>query len=193
MVVMKRTVIHFMRHGEVHNPKRVLYSRLPKFGISVKGKEAVEASIRKLEGTGISRIYVSPLLRTRQTAAIARRILDVPVHMSSRIIEVRSPHAGVSLEEYYGKLQYRMYDAESIAKGHESVEEIADRMQKFLRLIVRRHEGERMLVISHADPILILMTSMRGIPFTWEWKKANYLQTACFLTVECQGESCSWK
>lgn len=185
--------MYFMRHGEVHNPKRLLYGRLPQFGISERGKHAVAETIKTFLGRGISRIYVSGLLRARQTAAIAKRILDVPVHTSMLITEIRSHYAGVSLDEYYGKLQYQMYDKESIAQGHESIQEVSKRMMRFLNLVITRHSGERILVISHADPILILMTSMSDIPFTWEWKKAHYLQTACYLTVVCEGETCSWK
>lgn len=193
MVTVKRTVVYFMRHGEVYNPKRVLYGRLPQFGISERGKHAVEKTVKTLRHRGIVRIYVSGLLRAKQTAAIAKRILDVPVHTSSLIMEIRSHHAGVSLDEYYGKLQYQMYDKDSVEKGHESIEEVSKRMMKFFTRLIRRHSGERILVVSHADPILILMTSMRDIPFTWEWKKAHYLQTACYLTVACEGETCTWK
>lgn len=193
MGVMKRTVIYFMRHGEVHNPKRVLYARLPRFGISLPGKQAVKETVKTLKEKGISRIYRSPLLRTKQTAAIAKEVLDVPVHVSSLIVEIRSSYSGVSLDEYYGKLQYSMYEEESVARGHESVEEVAVRMRKFLRMLIRKHSGERILVVSHADPILILMTAVKDIPFTWKWKKANYLQTANYLTVECEGEDCTWK
>ena len=29
-----RTTVHLVRHGEVHNPDKVLYGRLPGFGLS---------------------------------------------------------------------------------------------------------------------------------------------------------------
>ncbi|OOL28122.1 fructose-2,6-bisphosphatase, partial [Rhodococcus rhodochrous] len=31
--------VHLVRHGEVHNPDRVLYGRLPEFGLSELGHE----------------------------------------------------------------------------------------------------------------------------------------------------------
>src|SRR5665647_2519335 len=34
-----RTVVHLMRHGEVHNPTGVLYGRLPDFHLSDLGRE----------------------------------------------------------------------------------------------------------------------------------------------------------
>ena len=34
-----RTVVHLVRHGEVHNPDRVLYGRLPEFHLSALGRE----------------------------------------------------------------------------------------------------------------------------------------------------------
>ena len=36
------TVVHLMRHGEVHNPTGVLYGRLPDFHLSDLGREMAE-------------------------------------------------------------------------------------------------------------------------------------------------------
>ena len=34
---MTRTTVHFLRHGEVHNPDKILYGRLPSFRLSDDG------------------------------------------------------------------------------------------------------------------------------------------------------------
>ncbi|MDO9175439.1 MAG: histidine phosphatase family protein, partial [Actinomycetota bacterium] len=38
-----RTIVHVLRHGEVHNPKGILYGRLPGFKLSVTGQSQAKA------------------------------------------------------------------------------------------------------------------------------------------------------
>ena len=40
-----RTVVHLLRHGEVHNPEKVLYGRIPGYQLSALGEQmAVRAA-----------------------------------------------------------------------------------------------------------------------------------------------------
>ena len=39
---MTRTVVHLLRHGEVHNPDKILYGRLPNFRLSETGRHQAE-------------------------------------------------------------------------------------------------------------------------------------------------------
>ena len=36
--------VHLMRHGEVHNPERIVYGRLPGYRLSDKGQQMVRLS-----------------------------------------------------------------------------------------------------------------------------------------------------
>lgn len=36
--------VHLMRHGEVHNPERIVYGRLPGYRLSEKGRQMVRLS-----------------------------------------------------------------------------------------------------------------------------------------------------
>ena len=38
-----RTIVHVMRHGEVHNPDGILYGRLPDYHLSERGRAQAEA------------------------------------------------------------------------------------------------------------------------------------------------------
>ena len=57
------TVVHLMRHGEVHNPEGVLYGRLPDFHLSELGKEMAERVADHLSGRDITHVVASPLER----------------------------------------------------------------------------------------------------------------------------------
>lgn len=60
------TIVHVMRHGEVHNPKGILYGRLPGFQLSVTGRAQAQAVARSLADHDIALVVASPLQRPRR-------------------------------------------------------------------------------------------------------------------------------
>jgi len=65
---MTRTVVHLLRHGEVHNPDGILYGRLPGFGLSELGVRQAELVAEHLRDCDLVAVVASPLLRAQQTA-----------------------------------------------------------------------------------------------------------------------------
>ncbi len=62
------TVVHLLRHGEVHNPTKILYGRLPGFRLSPLGEQMAKAAAQALAGHDITLVVSSPLERALQTA-----------------------------------------------------------------------------------------------------------------------------
>ena len=180
---MNKTTIYFLRHGEVYNPNDILYGRLPKFPLSERGRKQIEDTAKELKDKHINYLYTSPLLRTRQTAQIIGRVLKLRPKLSELITEVNLIFEGVSLTEYREKIQPVLYSEKYVRKGQESVEEILKRMLQFLHIIIRKHPGKTIFVVSHGDPIMILRAFFSHIPFTYTYKKANYLQTGRYIRV----------
>ena len=58
-----RTVVHVLRHGEVHNPEGVLYGRLPDYHLSERGRAMADRAAEALAGRDIARVVASPLDR----------------------------------------------------------------------------------------------------------------------------------
>ena len=79
--------VHLVRHGEVHNPDRVLYGRLPEFGLSELGHEMARgvaawfAERAAQTGRAPAVVAASPLTRAQQTAAplAASRALEAVI------------------------------------------------------------------------------------------------------------------
>jgi len=144
-----RTVVHLLRHGEVHNPDGVLYGRLPGFTLSTVGVRQVADVADHLAGNDIVHVVTSPLQRARETAApIAEATGIVPV-VDDRLIEaenvfegkrvaigdgaLRSPRHWPHLRnpfrpswgEPYLRIAHRMLAAviraRAVAEGHEAV------------------------------------------------------------------------
>ena len=63
------TVVHLVRHGEVHNPDGVLYGRRDGFHLSDLGRAMAEKAAASLATRDVTVIRSSPLERARETAA----------------------------------------------------------------------------------------------------------------------------
>ena len=79
--------VHLVRHGEVYNPDRVLYGRLPGFGLSPLGMEQAKLAAAFLAERDIGYLVASPLERAQQTAAPLADALGLPVETDERLIE----------------------------------------------------------------------------------------------------------
>ncbi|TFC69912.1 histidine phosphatase family protein [Cryobacterium sp. TMT2-4] len=81
--------VHLVRHGEVFNPERVLYGRLPGFRLSDLGAQMAEAAAADLveRGRPVARIISSPLQRAQESAAPIAAAFTLLVDIDPRIIE----------------------------------------------------------------------------------------------------------
>lgn len=94
--------IHLIRHGEVHNPDGILYGRLPNFGLSVRGQIMARMAAEDLlaQGRPVSSLRVSPLQRTRESAAPVQELFGLEPIVDERVIEPHNVFEGstVSIE-----------------------------------------------------------------------------------------------
>ncbi|BCB86298.1 hypothetical protein Psuf_036110 [Phytohabitans suffuscus] len=81
------TVVHVLRHGEVHNPDRILYGRLPGFRLSELGGQMAKAAAQTLADRDITYVVSSPLERAQETAEPIAAQFKLPVAVDERLIE----------------------------------------------------------------------------------------------------------
>lgn len=81
------SVVHVVRHGEVYNPDRVLYGRLPGFRLSDRGVEQAARTAAFLAERPIGYLVSSPLERAQQTAAPLAEALGLEVSIDHDLIE----------------------------------------------------------------------------------------------------------
>ena len=96
-----------MRHGEVFNPERVLYGRLPGFRLSDLGTRMAEAAAADLveRGRPVVRVIASPLQRTQESAAPILAAFGLPIHLDERIIEPANRFEGKRMRGPGGALR----------------------------------------------------------------------------------------
>ncbi|MGH2448801.1 MAG: histidine phosphatase family protein [Chloroflexota bacterium] len=158
------TTIMMVRHATVHNPRGILYGRLPHFGLSKEGREQAARVARFLASRPVTAIYASPLLRARQTADIVAGLQPAAArHSSSLLLESRTSYQGEPNSVL--KKGFSFYEPRH-AEDDESMQDIFDRISRFLRIAARRHAGETIVAVSHADPITVMRVGLEGRSMT---------------------------
>jgi len=91
---MSVTVVHLLRHGEVHNPDKVLYGRLPGYRLSGDGERMARDAARFLADRPIGYLVSSPLERALQTAQPIAEASGLAVHADDDLIEADNKFEG---------------------------------------------------------------------------------------------------
>ncbi|MGI8827871.1 MAG: histidine phosphatase family protein [Chloroflexota bacterium] len=160
----KPTQILVVRHAEVYNPRDILYGRLPRFRLSDEGIRQAKATGLFLAARPVAAIYSSPLLRARQTAHILSDYhRGLRVHFAGDLLEVLSGYQGspnTILTPGFSFFEPLKCPAD------ETMADVWLRMARFLDRVSRRHTGETIVAVSHADPITIMRVGLLGLPLT---------------------------
>jgi len=78
----------FLRHGETAYNAQGLSQGALDISLNETGRAQAAAAGPKLAGQGITRIIASPMLRTRETAAIVNEVLQLPLCYEADLREV---------------------------------------------------------------------------------------------------------
>ena len=81
------TIVHLLRHGEVHNPSGILYGRLPGYHLSANGRAMAAAAADFFSERMIATVYASPLTRAQETAEPVAERHGLPIITDERLIE----------------------------------------------------------------------------------------------------------
>lgn len=179
------TTIYLIRHGNVENPKQVVYGRRD-FPLSTDGKAQMERLAKYLLALGITPdvMYTSPMKRARESAEKLQEIFTV-----SEVVEEENLQE-INVQAFEGKPLLWVWDMQrdfySFAKKNgisiEFPEGIIQRMMSVFSVILKKHAGKTVFVVSHGDPITFLLWKLRHpdeeIPLYNFLTKGNFLRTA---------------
>ncbi|MFI7602868.1 histidine phosphatase family protein [Actinoplanes sp. NPDC049681] len=82
-----RTTVHVLRHGEVHNPAKILYGRLPDFHLSELGRQMARIAAEALADRDVTYVVASPLERAQETAEPFAEQFKLETATDTRLIE----------------------------------------------------------------------------------------------------------
>ncbi|HEX8630931.1 MAG TPA: histidine phosphatase family protein [Catenuloplanes sp.] len=157
---MTTTVVHVLRHGEVHNPGKILYGRLPGFRLSELGRQMAKAAASTLADRDITHVVASPLERARETAEPFAAQFKLPVAVDDRLIESANWFEGRQVSVGDGSFRdprnwWVLRDPVTPSWG-EPYTDIAHRMFGALEAARQAAEGHEAVCVSHQLPIWTL-------------------------------------
>lgn len=161
--------VHLVRHGEVENPKGVIYGRLPGYNLSERGKRQAESAARHLSHAPVGAISSSPLERAQETAAAIARHHELDVEVDDRLIESDTTFEGVGRTMWTfltsPRHWWRLRNPWGPSWG-ESFVEIRSRMLSGITDALESAGDKEVVVVSHQTPILVVRLALarRAVP-----------------------------
>jgi broad specificity phosphatase PhoE len=160
-----RTTVHLLRHGEVHNPDRVLYGRLPGFRLSEDGLQMAVAAATALRGRDVAEVVSSPLQRAQETARPIADVFGLEVSTDDRLIEAANVFEGAkALEDGAWKAPENWKHLRNPFEPSwgEPYSELAARMLAAVEDVRDRVAGHEAVCVSHQLPIWTLRRLVEG-------------------------------
>ena len=161
-----------MRHGEAeNNVLGIADSGKGNSKLTPLGQQQVEKSLEKLkknlrQGQKIDLIFSSDILRAKQTAEIASKMLGAKVHHDQQLDELHwgPQYEGHPIREYLDGLPTYTYEDRFNASvsGIESFRSVRQRVWNFLNDCESKYESKNILIVSHGDPIWMMIHAAEG-------------------------------
>ena len=152
------SAVHLLRHGEVHNPDRVLYGRLPGFKLSTLGEAQAKLAAEYLRQFDIGYLVSSPLERALQTAAPVAEMLGLEVATDDRLLEADNKLQGRNVAGGKGLFtdvsNWKYFTNPFRPSWGEPYAEIASRVLAAARDARDAAHGNDAVVVSHQLPIV---------------------------------------
>jgi len=168
----KSNIALFLRHGETDFSKHRFYDdAIEDPPLNPRGlKQAALWTARLRNDRKIAALYVSPSLRTQETASIATSALDLEIETVTGLRE-RSFGAwgGLSTEEVQKQFP-EDWAAWKRDKMHhaplegESLMDFFKRAEQTIEQLTSRHHEQTILVVAHAGTIRMLVIAALGMP-----------------------------
>lgn len=155
--------IFLVRHGEVRNPKKIIYGYLP-LPLSPKGEKEARRAGLFLKHKNIAVIFASPMKRTQETAKIIKKAIGgkVKIITDKNLRESGFGHFTQGLttqqaREKYPKQRLLYNRQPAKLKDGESLAQMASRMQGVISGGIKKYPGQDLIFVSHRDPILAVL------------------------------------
>ena len=162
----EHTVVHLMRHGEVHNPEGVLYGRLPGYQLSELGRKMAERVSEHFTEAQLKHVGASPLERAQETAKPIAEGHGLTIATDIRLIEADNIFEGLTFGVGDGALtrprHWRHLRNPFRPSWGEPYKEQALRMLGAMAAARDAARGHEALLVSHQLPIWITRIHVEG-------------------------------
>lgn len=156
-----KTIVHLLRHGEVHNPSSLLYGKLPGYRLSDLGHQMAKAVATSLASHDITYVVSSPLERAQETALPIAEQFGLELAVDARLIESDNRFEGLLVRQALRepKHWWSLRNPFRPSWGEPYVK-IAARMVLAVSAAQLAAEGHEAVCVSHQLPIWTLRRSL---------------------------------
>ena len=185
---MSRTTrVHLLRHGEVYNPDKVLYGRLPGFRLSDLGEQMALLAAGAIANLDVARLVSSPLERAQQTAQPIAQRLGLNIETDDRLLESTNVFEGQRVGVGDGVLRQprawrHLWNPFKPSWG-EPYAQVADRVTGAMFDAVAAHPGRDTVMVSHQMPIWVARLRMENRAL-WHDPRKRQCALASLTTFE---------
>lgn len=163
---MPETVVHLLRHGEVDNPQKIIYGRLPNFFLSQLGREMADRAANFFKDKDLVKVISSPLERAQQTSAPTAQKLGLEIVHDPRIIEATNVFEGKKVSVGDGALKnpFNWWHLRNpwLPSWGEPYQVVAARMKAAILSAREQAVGKEIVLVSHQLPIYLARLAFEG-------------------------------
>lgn len=187
------TIVHLVRHGEVENPDKVLYGRLPGYHLSAAGLVMADKAAGFLTGRDITYLASSPLERALETAAPMSEALGLEIEIEERLIEASNTFEGRRVAGGQGKELLRpqywpRYRNPFRPSWGEPYAEMATRVLAAVHAARDAADGHEAVCVSHQLPIVVVTRLARG-QHLWHDPRRRRCSLASVTSLTLEGDA----
>ncbi|WP_257666167.1 histidine phosphatase family protein [Parapedobacter tibetensis] len=166
--------VYLLRHGETtYNADGNRYCGRTDAELTEKGIAQAKRVTDVLSGVSIDAVYASPLRRAYLTAEIASGHKQ-PVEKDSRLIELDfGAWEGKTREEFVTE-NPELWDSWNQSPDHtpaggtgDTALEVVRRVDNFFKEMMKKHDGERILVVAHNGVNRLYLAWKLGMPLKY--------------------------
>lgn len=151
----------FMRHGEAdNNVNRILVGRHIESHLTEIGRQQVRDTANYLKEILVDKVFVSPVIRARETAEIVCDVNNLDYEIDERLYEIElGKLVGMNYEdiiEKHGNLFLKFYSGDEQMLddyGVESFTSVKMRIKHLLDEAMERYPDKNIIFVTHLDPI----------------------------------------
>jgi broad specificity phosphatase PhoE len=160
------TRVHLLRHGEVHNPRGVLYGRLPGYRLSERGHAMARRVADTVAERDIVHLGSSPLQRTEETGTPIAEKLGLEIVADERLIEATNVFEGLTFGVGAGVLAHPRHWKHLLnpfrPSWGEPYDEQVARVREAMDDAAEAAEGHEAVLVSHQLPIWVTRLAVEG-------------------------------
>ena len=157
--------VHLVRHGEVFNPRRVLYGRLPGYSLSEAGRAMARQAADYIAALDrpVTALVASPLQRTRESAEPFTALFRLDPVIDERVIEPTNVFEGKRMvRALVNPWNWRHLRKPALPSWGEPYLDVVARMNQAMTEAWEAADGGDVVIVSHQLPIWITHLAVTG-------------------------------